>query len=66
MGCNKEGIVFFNQNQQMIAQKNHMIRALIKPEGTMIVVDFARFYRFRGAADPQFGIDPYGYVYDGK
>ena len=65
-GHNKEGI-FFNQNQHMIAQKNRMIYALNKPEGTMIVVDFvARFYGFRGAADPQFGIDPYGYVYDGK
>ena len=50
----------------MIAQKNRMIHALFRQEGTEIVVVFARFYGIRGAAYPCVEIDPYGYTYDGK
>ena len=50
----------------MIAQKNGMNETKMRQEGMKIVVDFARFYGIRGAADPQVRNDPYGYVYDGK
>ena len=43
-----------------------MIRPKTLQEGMEIMADFARLYGIRGAADPQVGNNPNGYVYDRK